>query len=73
MARVTVITDPKGHILGSVRSDPIKIDGGTLKFQKRPADNLKYYELDVAEDMLSHPAERLHEHLGKELKRLNLS
>ena len=72
MTKLTVITSPEGRILGSVRSDPIQTDMGTIEFQRRPTSEVKYHELDIPEELLQQSVERLHEHLDKELKRLNL-
>jgi hypothetical protein len=72
MPKLNVITNREGRILGSVRSDPIETEIGTVQFQRRPTPEVKYYELDVTEELLHQPAERVHEYLLKELKRLNL-
>lgn len=69
MAKLVVITDLEDRVLGSVRADPIKTDQGTLVFQKLEDPNVKYHDLDVADDVLEHPPERLLAHLGEELKR----
>ena len=47
MAKVRVITDREGRIVGSVRLDPIKTDKGTIQFQARPSSQQKSHDLDI--------------------------
>jgi hypothetical protein len=72
MPKITAITDHKGRILGSVRSDPFETENGTLQFKALPSSDLKYHDLDVNEAQLNQSVETLHDFLHTELKRLKL-
>jgi len=55
MAKLSVITDANGKLLGAVRSDAIKMkDGRTLQFQPHPGH--KHQEVEVEEKLLHGPA-----------------
>lgn len=68
-AKVFVITDRDGRLLGSVRGDPIETENGTLQFGPPPHglehDN-RFHEVEIPEELLAGPVADLHE----EFKRL---
>lgn len=68
MAKIIVITDTQGNILGSVRSDPIEADGVMVQFQPVPDSRVEYHELDVSDSFLDGPVERLHAECGQRLR-----
>jgi hypothetical protein len=68
MAKVVVITDSKGKVLGSVRGDPITTDSGTIEFRRPPAADVNYHELHVPEDVLTLSAAERHTKLAQLLK-----
>lgn len=58
MAKLSVITDANGKLLGAVRSEPVKTqDGRMLQFQPHP--NHKHHEVEVDEKLLRGPAAEL--------------
>jgi hypothetical protein len=75
MAKVVVITDSEGHVVGSIRADPIETEDGTLQFQtpnrtiqSPEGTELRYHEIDVPEHLLDNPPESLHRELGQRVK-----
>jgi hypothetical protein len=71
MAKVTVITDLENRIVGSVRLDPVKTDGGTIQFQAKPSSQQKSYDLDIPDALLSQGVENLHKEFERMLKAKN--
>jgi hypothetical protein len=68
MAKVRVITDREGRIVGSVRLDPVKTDKGTIQFQVRPSSQQKSHDLDIPDALLSQSVENLHKEFERTLK-----
>ena len=68
MAKITVVTDARGRVLGSVRSDPIEVDGVTLQFRPVPDSGVEYREFEVADKLLSGSVEQLHAEIEQRLK-----
>jgi hypothetical protein len=58
MAKLTVITDKNGKLMGAVRSEPFKTsDGKHLEF--RPHPDYKHHIVEVDEKLLKGPASEL--------------
>jgi hypothetical protein len=70
MAKVIVITDSEGGVLGSVRGDLIETNSGTIQFQPLPGPH-KYHEIDLSEDIMRMPAEELHREFERRLRTEN--
>jgi hypothetical protein len=67
MAKISVITDAKGNLLGAVRADSFKTgDGKTLEYRAHP--DYKHRVMDVDEKLLKGPAKELGKHLRENLK-----
>lgn len=63
MAKLTVITDASGKLVGAVRTEPFKTsDGKQLEF--RPHPDYKHHIVEVDEKLLKGPASEL----GKALR-----
>ncbi len=65
MAKITIITDKSGKLLGAVRSDPIKVGDRTLQFHRHPLGNHLYHEIEVEDALLRGPVERFCEELER--------
>ena len=58
MAKLSVITDVNGNLLGAVRTEPFKTSSGaSLEF--RPNPNYKHHVMDVDDQLLRGPASEL--------------
>ena len=70
MPKLIVITDTQGKVLGTVRSGPIQVtgSGGAIQFDPIKSDEYRYREVEVADDLMEQPVERLHEEVKKKLK-----
>jgi hypothetical protein len=66
MAKLSVITDAKGNLLGAVRADTFKTGDGTLEYRAHP--NYKHHVMDVDEKLLNGSAKELGKHLRENLK-----
>jgi hypothetical protein len=67
MAKLSVITDAKGNLLGAVRADTFKTsDGKSLEYRAHP--NYKHHVIEVDEKLLKGPARELGKHLRENLK-----
>ena len=71
MAKITVITDRDNRIIGSVRLDPVKSDGGTVQFRAKPSSQQKSYDLDIPDALLSGGVENLHKEFERVLTSKN--
>jgi hypothetical protein len=71
MAKVTVITDRENRIVGSVRLDPVKTDGGLVQFQARPSSQQKSHDLEIPDALLGQGVEKLHKEFERMLKSKN--
>jgi hypothetical protein len=69
MPKIIVITDERLVVLGTVRADPVPVDGGTVQFVPYPNDKHLHHELDVNEEWLRRPVDELHRHVAGRLKR----
>lgn len=77
MAKLIVITDPDGRVVGSIRADPIDTEIGTIQFSPpsqaalrrqsaRFATDLTYHELEIPdEEFMARPVEDLHRELER--------
>jgi hypothetical protein len=62
MAKLSVITDEKGNVLGAVRAEPFQTsDGRSLVF--RPNPKLLHHLIDVDDKLLGGPASELGKYL----------
>ena len=68
MAKLTVITNREGRVLGSIRTDLVKTDRGTMQFKARTSSEQKSHDLDVPDELLSKDVENLHRELERRLK-----
>jgi hypothetical protein len=67
MAKLSVIADKNGKLLGAVRSGPAKTkDGRTLQF--RPHPEHKHVEMEVDDRLLRGPAAELGRFIREKLK-----
>lgn len=58
MAKLTVITDASGKLMGAVRTEPIKTsDGKELSF--RPHPDYKHHIVEVDDKLLKGPASEI--------------
>ena len=69
MARLALITNTSGNVLGTLRTDPVHMDGHTLRFRPVEKEGLKYHELEVEDELLNSTAEELHRDLEARLRR----
>ena len=67
MAKLSVITDAKGTLLGAVRADAFKTDDGK-SLEYRPHPDFKHHIVDVDEKLLKGPAGELGKHLRASVK-----
>jgi hypothetical protein len=67
MPKVAVITNAEGRVLGSVRTDQIETETGTIQFQSRPPAGAETQttslELELPEDF--NPIDELHKELER--------
>jgi hypothetical protein len=68
MAKVTVITNREGRVLGSIRTDPVKTDRGIMQFKARTSSEQKSHDLDIPDELLNQDVENLHRELERRLK-----
>lgn len=67
MAKLSVITDAKGNLLGAVRADAFKTkDGQNLEY--RPHPDFKHHVVDVDEKLLNGPTRDLGNYLRTSMK-----
>jgi hypothetical protein len=67
MAKLNVITDAKGNLMGAVRADSFKTgDGKSLEF--RPHPDFKHRVIEVDDKLLKGPASELGKHLRANAK-----
>ncbi len=66
MAKLSVITDAKGNLLGAVRADSFKTGDGALEYRAHP--NYKHHVMEVDEKLMKGPAKELGKHLRENLK-----
>jgi hypothetical protein len=67
MAKLSVITDAKGNLLGAVRTEPFKTSNGkNLQFHPHP--NYKHHVMDVDDKLLKGPASELGTFLRAQVK-----
>jgi hypothetical protein len=84
MARVIVITDKEGRVVGSVRADPFETENGLIQARvpstiestpsametsaTRAGGDFRYQEVEIADEYLERPVEELHNELGHMLR-----
>lgn len=67
MAKLSVITDAEGNLLGAVRTEPIRTsDGQILQFHPNP--KFKHQLMDVDDKLLNAPASELGKFLRAQAK-----
>jgi hypothetical protein len=71
MAKVTVITDRNNRIVGSIRLDPVKIDGGTVQFRAKASSQQKSHDLEIPDGLLGQGIDNLHKEFERMLKSKN--
>jgi hypothetical protein len=52
MAKLIVVTDRAGNVVGAVRSDSVQTDDGELRFYAPKSDKHSYQEIEVADELL---------------------
>lgn len=60
MAKLTVVTDRGGNVVGTVRSDPLQTSQGELQFVAPTSDTHTYQEIEVPDELLSSGADQRH-------------
>lgn len=60
MAKLTVVTDRGGNVVGTVRSDPVQTDDGEIQFAAPTSDTHTYQEIEVSDELLSSGVDELH-------------
>lgn len=60
MAKLTVVTDRGGNVVGTVRSDPVQTSEGQLQFAAPTSDTHTYLEIEVSDELLSSRVDELH-------------
>ena len=60
MAKLTVVTDRGGNVVGTVRSDPVQTSEGELQFAAPTSDTHAYQEIEVSDELLSSEVDQLH-------------
>jgi len=74
MAKLRVLTDSEGNVLGTVRTDPIETDSGTIQSEGRPPAEsrdvaaIDYRDLEVPDDLLERSPENLHMELRRRVQ-----
>jgi len=67
MAKLSVISDAKGNLLGAVRTGPFKTnDGKNLEYHPHP--DYKHHAVDVDDKLLKGPASELGKFLRATVK-----
>ena len=63
MMKLTVIMDRKGNVVGTARSDPVRVEGtgDTIQFYPVEDEGYEYHEVEVGDDLLQESADRVHE------------
>ena len=59
MARMTIITDRDGKLLGAVSTTARAEDGSTLHFMQHPHAEQNYHEVEVPDDLFQRPVDEV--------------
>ncbi len=63
MAKMTVITDTEGKVLGALPTDPIQVGNTTIQYQPLPHEGYSYSEVEVSDDCMRKSSEDVYKEL----------
>ena len=65
MPKIAAITDRKGTVIGTVRTDPVPTAQGTLSFHPPITNTHTFHEVEVTEELLRRTPDELHTEIAK--------